>query len=235
MCCALPSEWNHIAVCTHSRATLFTLVIYIFVNSIFLQWAAYPLRSHKPALPGNNAAPWVCHSMTHIRGQSHLMLHFQTVPVTHDCISLLPALRNLHSHRTAWARKRRQNPLVRWGWNLTVRLGSCFGGVGHYYTSLRAWDWKVGKLWQPPAISQEVETGESLGTDCPNKVDKIKEDILSQPGLPDACTHVHRFPHTYKHTCKQTDIYTTNKYVQHIQTPDLRTYRTEEETSGRHL
>jgi hypothetical protein len=78
--------------CTHSRAALFTLVIYIFVNSIFLQWALCPLRSHEPVLPGNNAALWVCHSMTHIQGQSHLMLHFQTVSVTHECISLLPAL-----------------------------------------------------------------------------------------------------------------------------------------------
>lgn len=95
--CVCPSsrcapEWDYNAVCIHCRAALFTWIIYIFVNSIFLKSATRPPRSHESALLGNNATLWVCYSMTHIQGQSHLMMHFQTAWVTHNCMPLLPAL-----------------------------------------------------------------------------------------------------------------------------------------------
>lgn len=117
------------------------------------------------------------------------------------------------------------------GWKSDPRAGELLSGKGDHCTSWRTWVWipgihiQVGKLWQPHAITQEVETGggADLGANCLNKVNTIKNDILHQLGLPDADTHMSRGAHIL------TNTYTTNKYIQHMQTPDLQMYRTEEE------
>lgn len=130
--CVCPSsrcapEWDYNAICIHCRAALFTWVIYIFVNSIFLKSATCPPRSHESALLGNNATLWVCYSMTHIQGQSHLWWCISRLREWHTQLhAIVTCFRSgVRNHTTRWVRELLHSPLAWWDENLTLRLWSC--------------------------------------------------------------------------------------------------------------